>query len=331
MASRLLAAGWMALAALQTLAQDVTVLPIEWADPANPDDTLPVQTAPLAPKFPAELKQTTQIGWAEVDSFLDDQGEVYGREVQGTLPYFEDAVQAACAKARYAPAKYAGKRAGKRIQQVVLFNPASAALNGPDATPRLLRAGMIADPARNPSSEEMRPPPEVVWVLAQIDAAGHVTAVKGASPRLNKLIDEGIRDWRFAPARRGGSAVAAEIRVPVILVAPGGLVAKGMTPVRVLTRARCVILTRRTDGESPARWFSSLSWIPRVGSATSRLYGRPWTFLPSQLERQSRSGGSSRHIWMTCRLLPGCGRRLRSIIVVTPAARRKISGVAVRA
>ncbi|HUG13180.1 MAG TPA: energy transducer TonB [Opitutaceae bacterium] len=236
-------APWSALAVLSFVAasvriaaQDVTVMPLDWLGPHDPGDELPAMKGFAEPKFPTELTKTTQIGWAEIESYVDEKGVLYVKEASGTLPCFAGLAEAAYANVTFDPAHRGGAPIAARLRHVLLFNPASAAPDGPDATPRLLRAKMIIDPARKVVEETLRPEPEVVWVAAHVDVSGRVTEVLAPSPRLTKLILAGMSDWQFAPARRGGAPTETALRLPVILAAPGGLEENVFVPPHILSK-----------------------------------------------------------------------------------------------
>lgn len=216
-------------------AQEATTLPLDWLGPHETGDELPVQKEFGGAKFPDELLKTTQIGWAEIDSYVDERGVVSIGEVAASLPLFEEAARAAYAGMKIEPARRNGKPVASRVQQVFLFNPASAAADGADATPRLLRAGVIVDPARKVASEVSRPEPEVVWVSVGIGADGSVGEVLAPTARLTGLIQAGLRGWWFAPARSGGVPKEATLRLPVLLIAPGGLAENLIVPAQVIT------------------------------------------------------------------------------------------------
>lgn len=58
-----------------------------------------------------------------------------------------------------------------------------------------------------------------VWLLVRVDAHGQPQAVEvqrsSGHQRLDGAAMQAVRGWRFVPAQRGGSAVAAEVRVPI--------------------------------------------------------------------------------------------------------------------
>jgi TonB family protein len=279
----------------QLTAQDVTVMPLEWLGQHDQGDELPAMKGFAEPKFPIELSKTTQIGWAEIEMYVDDKGTVHSKEAHGTLPRYEEAAAASYHKVSFEPSRRDGTPIAARLHQVFLFNPASAVVEGPDATPRLLRAGMIVDPARRVVAEIARPEPEIVWVLAIVDESGKVSEVLAPTARLTKLIGAGMAGWRFAPARRGGVPQKAKLRLPVILSAPGGLAESLIVPARVRTQAAplfpvealrrgeggAVLLRFVVDTDGKTRDIEVRRSSNPVFSSAARVAISKWTFAPA--------------------------------------------------
>jgi TonB family protein len=276
-------------------AQDVTVLPVDWLGSQERLDELPVLKGLIEPKFPEELKKTTQIGWAEVEMYVDEKGMVHGKNVYGSLPRYLEAANASYEKVTFAPAVHNGTPTAVRVRQVFLFNPASAAIEGPEATPRLLKAEIIVDPARKVTKEVLRAEPEVVWVTATIDSSGRAVEVMAPSRRLTELIREKMKDWRFAPARRGGSPENTTINLPVILSAPGGLRERVFVPARAITQVQpryplealrvrapgMVLLDLVVDTEGKVREVKVRRASADVFAAAATEAVRQWRFAPA--------------------------------------------------
>jgi TonB family protein len=218
-------------------AQDVIVAPIaSLKTEDDPPDQLPQLKRPLRPEFPSALRKTADIGWAMADFFVDDRGTVLMWQTYATQPLLAAAVsEAVAARSKIEPARRGGKPVNARVRMAILFNPESAAPQLADATPRLLDAAVIPDPRRSaPARDE--PQPDVLWVTASIDPTGRVVGVHDLAPELQSLVDREMRTWRFAPARRAGVAVAADVRVPVMLLALPPLNPKDSVPPRVTRR-----------------------------------------------------------------------------------------------
>ncbi len=111
--------------------------------------------------------------------------------------------------------KRGGKRVAARLWVPVLFNPQSAAKSGPEATPRLLMAAPAFTLLKPAPNEQ----PQVVRMKLSLDETGAITAaspVGQTAGNLLKAVQEALTQWKFAPARRGGQPVAAEVVVPVL-------------------------------------------------------------------------------------------------------------------
>jgi TonB family protein len=225
--TRLLAALRLVLPAITLIArmaaQDVTVSPSEWVYPDDPPDQLPVLRHPLRPDIPGKAHNAEEIGYSTHDVFVDERGRVLSATLHTTAPAFEhdgylqQVEGSASMSAMYHPAKRAGKPVNSQIHFAVIFNPASAAASGPEATPRLLDAYPIIDPKWRPAASSLSVNQYVVWATVSVDEAGRPGAVKGAPEDVAPLLDKGVKVWRFAPARSGGQPVAREVRVPFVI------------------------------------------------------------------------------------------------------------------
>lgn len=198
-------------------AQDVTVTPLEWAEPDDPPDQLPVAKSPLQPVFPADLRNTPDPGYVLIQRYLDEKGRSLLFVTKATLPAYEEAVHHANHDLKFKPGRRQGQPVNTFTRFAVIFNPASAAPGLADATPRLLAARAVIDPARKTPKGVPSLPPAVVWATVGIDATGQPTKVTDAPPDLTGPIEKSLQSWRFAPARRGGQPVAADIRLPFIV------------------------------------------------------------------------------------------------------------------
>ena len=233
--------GLLAGAAARGVAQDVTVSAISAIHPADAPDVLPTLSRGLRPSFPSALKKTTDIGWAAVDFFVDDKGKVLTWAVQATQPAFAEAVEEASAsRGKIKPARRGDVAVNARVRMAVLFNPASASVEGRDATPRLLDAAPLVVPRLASGPKDPPVPPQVIWGTVQLDEQGRVTAVKEVPSEFEALLQPALQTWRFAPARQGGVAVAADVRVPFVLVAPERESSQVQVPPKWIKRAHPV-------------------------------------------------------------------------------------------
>ncbi len=216
MAALVLAASGFAIPRLA--AQDVAVTPLEWLDTQDAPDQLPVENHPLRPDFPDDLRHAPDPGYAVVDLFVGAEGNQLSQRVLATLPAYERAVEDVMRFWKHQPGRRAGRAVNTLTRFVVIFNPAGAAVNRAEAAPRLLAAEPVIIPHSAAGRHAMAP--EVVWATVQLDAAGGLVGLKDAPPELAAHLEEAVRSWRFAPARRDGRPVAAELRVPIILTGP---------------------------------------------------------------------------------------------------------------
>lgn len=234
--------------------QDVTVAPIapQFAD--DPPEQLPAFKRPLRPDFPPSLRKTTDVGWAMVDLFVDERGTVLAWQTYATQPLLKEAVtEAATERAKIEPARRAGKPVNANVRMAIVFNPASANSKLADATPRLLDAAVVVDPQLAGNDRSPIAEPAVVWVTAAIDAQGRLTELREVAPDLQPLLARELRAWRFAPARHGGAPVAADLRLPVMIIPPPKMRSKDFVPARPIHRVDPVypsaLLRSRLRGE----------------------------------------------------------------------------------
>lgn len=180
-------------------AQDVTVTPLEWAEP-DPPDQLPVENHPLQPKFPEDLRNIKDPGYVLLQIFADEKGSRLMFSAQGTLPAFEEAVSLQEHGWQHKPGRRGGRAVNTYTWCAIIFNPASADASKPDATPRLLAFREVVLPSRKEKEEVPYVAPPVVWATVSLDARGAPLALKDAPPVLAPLLEKNIREWRFAPA-----------------------------------------------------------------------------------------------------------------------------------
>ncbi|HVU23044.1 MAG TPA: TonB family protein [Opitutus sp.] len=283
--------------AARVAAQDVVVSAPAWIDQDDPPDQLPTLRL-TNPEFPRELEKTADIGWAEVELFIDDRGRLRLVNFRATQPAYRRAVDTGefLGPRDFRPAQRNGKPVNSRIRISVAFNPASAERTKADATPQLLAAVPAIEPAWEPANDESSHDPETVWAQVEVDAEGHVTGVREAPGEFADIIKQAARAWRFAPARRGGKPVAAEVRVPFIVVPPDWPVpnAKKVVPVRVLTRVEPVypqvMNVNRINGEVRIGFVVDIEGRPRqehVLASSNPVFDEPaltairaWKFEP---------------------------------------------------
>jgi TonB family protein len=226
------------------VAQEVTVLDPAWLDPHNvAGEQAPAFKRPPRITYPRELRDSDELGYVLVVQSVDAKGKrlVLGRG--GSHPYFERAVfDAMSGSMDQRPAVRAGAAVESVSWYAFIFHPRAAREQGPDAQPRLLAVAPVVVPKQalgelNPS----RLP--AVWGVVTIDPAGKpqgLTLPEVGEP-FRPAIEASLAHWTFAPARRGGTSVAAEVRVPFVLQPPmRPEVVATMSPPRVTKQVRPV-------------------------------------------------------------------------------------------
>jgi len=218
--ARCLRAGAAACAATAAVwAQDVTVTKPAWTAPNGAPEELPALKSRPVIAVPDELKAATDIGYVVYNLVLSAKGQTLMLAPHATLAAYERAAFGWSGSFAWTPGKRAGKGVNTDTTFAVIFNPASAAEKGPDATPRLLE--VTATQVRAPKAKEAVPD-RVEFAEVTVDATGKVTEVKGAPADLERACAIAASAWRFAPARKGGAAVAATVRMPFVVVTAGG-------------------------------------------------------------------------------------------------------------
>ena len=106
------------------------------------------------------------------------------------------------------------KRGGQPVVALVwvpvIFNPKSAAVKGAEATPRLLSVGPVVTKERVGLAGQ----PPVVRMKLSLDATGAITRAEPEGEVKETVlasIRDGLKIWKFAPARVGGQAVGAAV------------------------------------------------------------------------------------------------------------------------
>jgi TonB family protein len=202
-------------------AQDVIVTPLAWKETRDAPDELPAFKKPPLVKFPEELSITPDIGYVVKEILIDEKGGYHGGTEAGTQPAFLRAVMENSQNWKFNPGRREGKGVYTDTVVAFIFNPASAAENQRDATPRLLEVAVVNLPAPKGSKPTDDFPDQVVFADVSVDATGAITAVKNGPPALARRLAIAAKNWRFAPARGGGQPVASEVRVPFVIIMGG--------------------------------------------------------------------------------------------------------------
>lgn len=214
-----LAAATAGVSAPELSAQDVTVTDPIWIFPSPPPDAPPSVKLPSRIAYPEEMASVSAIGYVVINRTVNEAGKTAGVTVTGSNVMFQNAVETVARRATVAAGQRDGAPLSARCFQAVIFNPKSAAASRRDATPRLL----TVTPVQVVTSVAARGEPPVVFMKLSLDATGRIMQAepdRTVTPRNLAAIREALQQWRFAPARSQGSAVAAEITVPVICQLP---------------------------------------------------------------------------------------------------------------
>jgi TonB family protein len=226
-----------AICATVALSQDVVVAPMAWVEQEDPPDQLPTLRRALRPDFPSELRKTEDIGWGTLEVWLDERGKVTRGDIHATQPAYARALRLERG-GTYKPGRRKGKPVNTHVRLAVVFNPASASVTACDATVRLLDATTVVDSRRKPvrahTTESER---EVVWVTANINRQGEFTGFEDVPDDMRDLLLACVRQWRFAPARRAGEPVDAQVRLPFVVLPPEEPLPTDRTPPKVVFRA----------------------------------------------------------------------------------------------
>ena len=216
-------------------AQDVIVTPLMWVN-RDPPDQLPVMHETSLPEFPRALRNTTDFGWVTMEFFLNDKGQSLGEIHAATLPGYLEAATPFLTSVKFDPGRRDGLTVDTRVRCALVFNPASAAPDTPDATPRLLGARPATDPNLPRPTDGAAPKARIVWATVSLDAHAKFVSLQGAPPELTPILEKSARGWKFAPARRAGQPVAADVRVPFILFPPSNGAPPGIPIPRVVSQ-----------------------------------------------------------------------------------------------
>lgn len=202
-------------------AQDITVSDPVWMSKTPAPEQLPTPKSKLRPYYPSEMKKTSELGYVIITRYVDASGKTRILSAVGTHVPFQRAVEAEFPGWQFSAGKDHGQPVDGQVWEAAIFNPKSASTSAADATPRLLQVApaftkhRVAPPSNLP----------VVSMKLSLDATG---AIIDAEPQskiksaIRHAIDEALKSWKFAPARKGNQAVAAELVVPVLCLSEDG-------------------------------------------------------------------------------------------------------------
>ena len=197
------------------MAQEVIVGEPLWNHGDEKPDEMPKSKSRLRPAYPRELRATDEIGYVIIQRYVGAKGEARTMQATGTEVAFQRAVEAEFPDWDMKPARRHGQPVDAAIWVPVIFNPVGSAEKKPDATPRLLSVKPVTLPHR-PTARGV---PPLVRVKLSLDEKGEITSVIPETPLKEDMLAAlvaGLKQWQFAPARRGGQPVAAELAMAVI-------------------------------------------------------------------------------------------------------------------
>jgi TonB family protein len=209
------------------IAQDVSVSGIHWTEAKDQPEEIPALVKKPRLTFPEALRGTPDIGYVMVEFLLSPKAKVLAANPAATTPVLERAFRDGFAEFRFTPGRREGKAVNTAITLAAVFNPASAAADLPNATPRLLEVSFLNVPRPVGAKDSDHFPDQVIYVDVVVDVNGTISEVKNAPPSLATPLTIASKNWRFAPARMDGAAVEMQVRVPFIARTLGGVWAPG--------------------------------------------------------------------------------------------------------
>ena len=200
------------------VAQDVTVTSLQWIETKDAPDELPTLKKRPEIEFPRELRGTSEIGYVVRELTVDEKARNHGGAEATTQPAYLRAVLQGSGDWKFNPGRRAGKAVNTATRMAFIFNPASAAEKIPDATPRLLEVAAVELPWPKGVKPSQTIADQIVFAEVRVGIDGTVVAITGAPPELARDFEIAAKNWRFAPARKGGQSVVEEVRLPFVVV-----------------------------------------------------------------------------------------------------------------
>lgn len=238
--------GWLARGAVgvaaclmsaEIAAQDVSVSEVRWTDSRGAPDELPQLKSPQL-ATPEELRAAKEVNYILLEFTLDPKGQRLGAARYATLPQLERFFETHFDRFRFSPGKREGKPVNTAVTAALILNPASAGVTAPDATPRLLDVAKVAMPRPKTAKRGDVFENRVVFGTVTVGEKGEVVELKDAGEEWAEQARVALKAWRFAPARRGGQPVAADVRVPFVLSWGGREGAGKRTTPRVIEQVK---------------------------------------------------------------------------------------------
>lgn len=219
-------AGALALAATVS-AQDFHWGEFQWAIEDDAPQELP--SAKLsAPSVPDAMQEFATPAYVEWMVFVPRKGRALHVNSNKSAPWLDPSrLFGEVNQSRVRPARRDGEDVDSEVLLQLVFNPAAAGVETPDAIPRLV---VVVPPAypKLPKGQHVRS--RAFMASVRVDREGRVIQVTPAEdvekPFVQPMI-AAVKRWQFAPARQGGEPVEAMLDVPVLftpreMISPDG-------------------------------------------------------------------------------------------------------------
>lgn len=204
---------------LSTLeAQSIQAGPLVWLIPDDAPDELPVARGLPDMDVSPDLKAVREPAYIEYHLYVSPKGETGVFERGVTSPWLRASLNRP--DRDFIPAKRDGKSVASEVSLFFIYNPEEANSKGNETIPRLLAVQPPISPVGHKSRRGVQ---RVVRVHAAIDASGMVTAANAlpeTDADFGNAAADAVRNWTFAPARKSGQPIAAELEVGVLFLSP---------------------------------------------------------------------------------------------------------------
>ena len=208
---------WGAWFAPHLMAQDVTVGDPVWFMAGPPPETMPWLKPGFVWSLSRDVRAIKGPAYAICTRYSDPTGQDFLSSTHGTHLALHRFVERELREWNVSVARSNGRAVASRVWFPVIFNPKSASKHGGEATPRLLAVA----PAIIPADGNYSGLPVTVPMRLTLDNAGRIVAaesVVATDPIKLAAVRAALTHWKFAPARKAGQAVPAEVQIPVACV-----------------------------------------------------------------------------------------------------------------
>ncbi len=268
-----------------------------WASTQPAPDALPKYKKRLNPDYPDELRKNAEPGYVIVERYMDAAGETQYLQAAGSHLPFQRSVENQSGYWRVAPAKRAGQPIDTVVWISVIFNPLSAAIKAPEATPRLLEVWPVLLQTHDLKDQ----PSAVVPMSLSLDETGAIVSATSEAKipeDVGQAVAESLKHWKFAPARKAGKAVSAELVVPVVCLQSKPTATGKAVPPKPLKRAEPVYpyAMRQFGLEGRVRFEFDIDTSgkvqnPVIVQSTNPAFDEPaleallkWTYRPATID-----------------------------------------------